>query len=49
MGNETLKEGMNSTASQIVTGIADGAKDTVGIAVADTAKTAARTDRKSVV
>ncbi len=47
MGNETLKEGMNSTASQIVTGIADGAKDTVGIAVADTAKTAARTAAES--
>ncbi len=43
MGNETLKAGMNSTASQIVTGIAAGAKDTVGSAVADTAKTAAKT------
>ena len=47
MGDETLKGGMNSTASQIVTGIADGAKDTVGAAVADTAKTAAKTAAES--
>lgn len=43
MGNETLKAGMDSTASQIVEGIAAGAKDTVGSAVAETAKTAAKT------
>ncbi len=43
MANDTLKAGMDSTAAQIVAGIADGAKDTVGAAVADTAKTAAKT------
>ncbi len=43
MADETLKVGMTDAASQIVTGIADGAKDTVGTAVADTAKTAAKT------
>lgn len=43
MANETLKAGMNETASQIVTGIADGAKDNVGEAVAGAAKTAAKT------
>ncbi|MCI8483138.1 MAG: hypothetical protein HFH41_02220 [Lachnospiraceae bacterium] len=43
MSNENLKAAMNSTASQIVTGVAAGAKDTVGAAVADTAKTAAKT------
>ena len=42
MGNEELKAGMDATASQIVEGIASGAKDTVGSAVADTAKTAAK-------
>lgn len=47
MANETLQAGMNSTASQIVSGIADGAKDTVGAAVADTAKTAAKTAAES--
>ena len=43
MANDTLTAGMDSTAAQIVAGIADGAKDTVGAAVADTAKTAAKT------
>ena len=43
MASETLQAGMDSTAAQIVAGIADGAKDTVGAAVADTAKTAAKT------
>lgn len=43
MADKTLQDGMNTAASQIVTGIADGAKDTVGAAVADTAKTAAKT------
>ncbi len=47
MANETLKAGMNSTADQIVAGIADGAKDLVGAAVADTAKTAAKTAAES--
>lgn len=43
MASDTLLAGMDSTAAQIVAGIADGAKDTVGAAVADTAKTAAKT------
>lgn len=43
MADKTLQDGMNAAASQIITGIADGAKDTVGAAVADTAKTAAKT------
>ncbi len=47
MANETLKASMNDVASQIVAGIADGAKDTVGAAVADTAKTAAKTAAES--
>lgn len=47
LANETLKAGMNSTADQIVNGIADGAKDLVGTAVADTAKTAAKTAAES--
>lgn len=47
MANETLKASMNDVASQIVAGIADGAKDTVGSAVADTAKTAAKTAAES--
>ena len=47
MANETLKAGMKDAASQIVAGIADGAKDTVGAAVADTAKTAAKTAAES--
>ncbi len=47
MANETLKAGIDSTASQIVAGIAEGAKDTVGQAVADTAKTAAKTAAES--
>ncbi len=47
MANETLKAGMNSTADQIVSKIADGAKDSVGAAVADTAKTAAKTAAES--
>ncbi len=47
MGNEALKASMNDVASQIVAGIADGAKDTVGAAVADTAKTAAKTAAES--
>lgn len=47
MADPDLQAGMASTASQIVTGIADGAKDTVGTAVADTAKTAAKTAAES--
>ena len=47
MADEALRAGMDSTASQIVAGIADGAKDTVGAAVADTAKTAAKTAAKA--
>ncbi len=47
MGDESLKAGIDATASQIVTGIADGAKDTVGAAVADTAKTAAKAAAES--
>lgn len=47
MANEALKAGMKDAASQIVAGIADGAKDTVGAAVADTAKTAAKTAAES--
>ncbi len=43
LADQTLKAGMDSAASQIITGIAAGAKDTVGAAVADTAKTAAKT------
>ena len=43
MASDTLKAGRDNTAAQIVAGIADGAKDTVGAAVADTAKTAAKT------
>ncbi len=43
LADQTLKAGMDSAASQIVTGLAAGAKDTVGAAVADTAKTAAKT------
>lgn len=47
MASETLQAGMSNTASQIVEGIANGAKDTVGTAVADTAKTAAKTAAES--
>ncbi len=47
MASETLQAGMSSTADQIVSGIADGAKDLVGAAVADTAKTAAKAAAES--
>ncbi len=47
MASDTLKAGINDTAAQVVSGIADGAKDTVGAAVADTAKTAAKTAAES--
>ena len=47
MADPTLQAGMESAASQIVAGIADGAKDTVGTAVADTAKTAAKSAAES--
>ena len=40
MGSDRLQAGMKQAAAQIVEGIAAGAKDTVGVAVADAAKTA---------
>ena len=43
MGSDTLQAGMKQVAAQIVEGIAAGAKDTVGTAVADAAKAAAKT------
>ena len=47
MASDTLKSGINTTTAQVVEGIANGAKDTVGTAVADTAKTAAKTAAES--
>lgn len=47
MSDKTLNAIMGQVAGQIVAGIADGAKDTVGAAVADTAKTAAKTAAES--
>lgn len=47
MADKNLKATMGQVANQIVAGIAEGAKDTVGAAVADTAKTAAKTAAES--
>lgn len=47
MGSDRLQAGMKQAAAQIVEGIAAGAKDTVGVAVADAAKTAAKTAAES--
>lgn len=47
MSDKTLNATMGQVAGQIVAGIADGAKDTVGAAVADTAKTAAKAAAES--